>query len=173
MGRLDANLVRSATRADHQTLTFSVAEKDVGGRHIPAPVLVDSGNVWLTGIHVVERLVTPGLLLREREIGWHDVHRIVWVCDLVIPKLGAILPRPRVLQKPDEFSWDQGGNGTHDISQVRTTASEHSIIIDFSNGGHKCAECDIDALSDEKTFRRRTTLQIAGLQAVAERHDSS
>ena len=91
-------------RADHQKLTFSIAEKDVGRIHVPAPVLVDSGNVWLTRIRVVEGLITQGLLLCDREICRRDVHWIVWVRDLVKPKLGTILPRPRVLIEPAESS---------------------------------------------------------------------
>jgi hypothetical protein len=91
-------------RADHRGLTLSVAEKDVGRGHVPAPVLVDSGYVWLTRVHIIEYVITPGLFCRERVIDRHDVHRIVWIRDLVIPELGTILPRPRVLQEPDEFS---------------------------------------------------------------------
>jgi hypothetical protein len=91
-------------RADHRGLTLSVAEKDVGRVHVPAPVLVDSGYVWLTRVCVLEHLITPGLFLRERVISRYDVHRVVRIRDLVIPELGTILPRPRELQKPDEFS---------------------------------------------------------------------
>jgi hypothetical protein len=83
---------------------FSITEKDVGRAHVPAPVLVDSGNVRLTRVRIPEQPIAPGLLLRERMISRLDVHRIVWIRDLVIPKLGTILPRPRVLQKPSEFS---------------------------------------------------------------------
>ena len=95
--------MRTPPGADHQRLTFSITEKDVGWTHVPATVLVDSGNVRLTRVHIVEQLITPVLLLRERGVGRHDVYRIVWICDLVISKLGTVLPRPRVLQKPDEF----------------------------------------------------------------------
>jgi hypothetical protein len=92
-------------RTNHRGLTLSVAEKDVGRGHIPAPVLVDGGDVWLTRVRVIERLITPGLVRRERIIiDRHDIHRIVRIRDLVIPKLGTRLPRPTVLQKPDEFS---------------------------------------------------------------------
>jgi len=96
--------MRTITGADHQVLTFSVTEKDVGRAHIPTPVLVDGGNVWLTRIRTAKHLITPGLFLKERVILRLDVYRIVWIRDLVEPELGAILPRPRVLQKASGFS---------------------------------------------------------------------
>jgi len=73
-------------------LTFSVTEKDVGGTHVPAPVLINSRNVRLTRIRVVEQLIAPGLFHCERVVGRLDVHRIIYIRDLVIPKLGTILP---------------------------------------------------------------------------------
>ena len=85
-------------------LTFSVTEKDVGRAHVPASVLVDGGNIWLTRVHPVERPVTPVLLLCERVICRLDVYWIACIRDLVEPELGTILPRPRVLQKPSGFS---------------------------------------------------------------------
>lgn len=83
--------------AVHQRLTFSIAEKDVGRGHVPTPILVKGGNVWLKRFLIVEQLITPYLLLRDRVIGRHDVHWIIWIRDLVIAKLGTILPRPREL----------------------------------------------------------------------------
>ena len=57
MDRLNDKAVgKSKTRAeeDYQRLTFSVAEKDIGRAHVPTPVLVDSGNVWLTRVRMRE-----------------------------------------------------------------------------------------------------------------------
>lgn len=97
-GRLSIDLVRKReTVVDHQILTFSVTEKDVGWSHVPTPVLVNSGNIRLRRLFIVERLITPFLLLRDREIGRLNIHRIVWIRDLVKPKLGTKLPRPRKL----------------------------------------------------------------------------
>ena len=95
---------RTITGADRQMLTFSITEKDVGRAHVPAPVLVDGSNIWLTRVHAIERPITPVLFLRKRVIRRLDVYRIVWIRDLVKPELGTILPRPRVLQKPSWFS---------------------------------------------------------------------
>lgn len=77
--------------------TFSVTEKDVGRGHIPTPVLVDSGNIRLRRLFIVEQLIAPFLLRRDRDIRRLDIHRIVRVRDLVKPKLRTILPCPRKL----------------------------------------------------------------------------
>jgi len=92
MGHLSTILFRRGEQGLVIRLTFSVTEKDVGRTHVPAPVLVDGRNVRLTRVHIVEQPIAPGLLLHEREIGSLDVHRIIWIRDLVIPKLGTKLP---------------------------------------------------------------------------------
>ena len=98
MDHLSADLViEHATVINRQRLTFSVTEKNVRRSHVPTPVLVDSGNVRLRGFFIVEELITPSLLLCDREICRLDVHRIGWIRDLVEPKLGTKLPGPREL----------------------------------------------------------------------------
>jgi len=92
MGHLSTILFRKGEQGLVIKLTFSVTEKDVGWIHVPAPVLVDGGNVRLTRVRIVEHPIAPGLLLRERVICSLDVHRIIWIRDLVIPKLGTKLP---------------------------------------------------------------------------------
>jgi hypothetical protein len=100
MDRLNTYSIRKhAMAVNHRGLTLSVAEKDVGRGHVPTPVLVNSGNVGLRGFFIVERLITPLLLLRDREIRGFDVQRVVWVGNLVKPKLGTKLPGPRELRK--------------------------------------------------------------------------
>jgi len=106
MGHLNTNLFRKHEQQQGLIirLTFSVTEKDIGRSHVPAPVLINSRNVRLTRVRVVEQPIAISLEHRERVVGSLDVHRIIWIRGLVIPQLGTILPWPRVLQKPDEFS---------------------------------------------------------------------
>ena len=92
MDHLSTILFRKGEQGLVIGLTFSVTEKDVGRTHVPTPILVDSRNVRLARVRIVEHPIAPGLLLRERVIGSLDVHRIIWIRDLVIPKLGTKLP---------------------------------------------------------------------------------
>jgi len=94
MGRLSTILFRKGEQQQELVirLTFSVTEKDVGRTHVPTPVLVDGRNVRLTRVRIVEHPIAPGLLLRERVIGRFDIHQVIWIRDLVIPKLGTKLP---------------------------------------------------------------------------------
>lgn len=70
--------------------------------------------------------------------------------------------------------WSQRREKAYIIGRVATTVtSKHSIVIDFGNGGHKRVERNVDTLRGKQALWCRETLQIAGLQKVAERYDSS
>jgi hypothetical protein len=98
MDHLNTDPVKKrATVADYKRLTLAVTEKDVGRGHVPTPVAVNGGNIRLRRLLTVERLITPFLLLCDREVRRLDVHRIIWIRDLVKPELGTELPRPREL----------------------------------------------------------------------------
>jgi hypothetical protein len=68
--------------------------------------------------------------------------------------------------------WSQKSEKAYIRDVIETKTREHSVIIDFSDGGHKRVERNVDTLGGVKTFRCRKMVEIAGLQAVAERHDS-